>query len=460
MNGEEKWPSLPANRTATGESHEVAPEELFFSTTDELGVITAANPVFVRLARFGYQELMGAPHSIIRHPVMPGGAFKLMWDTLKAGEPFCAYVDNLASGGSTYSVFATITPLGEDSYISIRCRPRRTDLRGAAFQLYGPARARELEARGSGASARTAAEIGLENLALGLRDAGFAEYEAFMQLALTAEVGLRLTLPPAVRPWATGPAADLLAAANNLSEELGAWLAHQAKLAEVEAQLEAAIPKLRASMDDALSTAKSLAATVKSGFSPLMVWIDLWARMMDAIDPVLADVMDTLTDLRRACLRTGFRVSLAVLHTQTVCQCAVELIDDVTVPDYDPRARSAAIAALGQALAEGFSATRHQDVLSTVAAASAAEQLGLVRDLMGIPQQLIASWKQLATTRNDDLVLTILPRMTEQMGKTDATLALLDELRESVSSITQSAPAERVNPALDRTLRAMDALRV
>ena len=58
---------------------------------------------------------------------MPAGAFLLMWDTLTAGRPFCAYVDNLAADGSCYTVFATITPLG-DRYLSVRFRPLRTDL--------------------------------------------------------------------------------------------------------------------------------------------------------------------------------------------------------------------------------------------------------------------------------------------------------------------------------------------
>lgn len=59
----------------TGASHEVAPEEMFFSTTDERGVITDANSVFVKLSRYPLRSLLNAPHSIIRHPDMPGGAF-------------------------------------------------------------------------------------------------------------------------------------------------------------------------------------------------------------------------------------------------------------------------------------------------------------------------------------------------------------------------------------------------
>jgi len=84
----------------TGAVHEVGVDQLFFSTTDARGVIRHSNNVFIELSRYRRDELSGAPHNIIRHPEMPGGAFKAMWDTLKAGSPFAAYVRNLAADGS------------------------------------------------------------------------------------------------------------------------------------------------------------------------------------------------------------------------------------------------------------------------------------------------------------------------------------------------------------------------
>ena len=431
---------------------------MFFSTTDLLGVITGANPVFVRLSRFGYRELMNAPHNIIRHPVMPGGAFKLMWDTLKAGEPFCAYVDNLASGGSTYSVFATITPLGHDSYLSVRCRPQRTDLRGAAFSLYEAARAQELDARAAGMSDRQAAVIGLSNLAAGLKSAGFATYKDFMEVALPAEVEIRLSQPLETRPTAIGPASDMLVAANRLSGNLHDWSMHQTRLSDVAQRLKNAIPMLRASMDDALATAKSFVATDDGGFTPLMVWIELWAQMMGTMNAVLSELTGSLADLWDSCLRTSFRISLAVLHTQTVAQFAAELIDGVTVPDYDENARTTAVMALGQALVEGFDLARQQDAHNAEQAQAATNQLAFVRDLMGVPRELIVSWQAMAATQTNEVITRALPAMTEQMRNTDATLALLDQLRDSVSTVAMSAPSEQVNESLTRVLRTVDAL--
>jgi aerotaxis receptor len=66
--------------------------ELFYSRTDERGVIEAGNSVFQRVAGHEWDDLIGAPHKIIRHSDMPKGVFQLMWDTLKDGQPMGAYV--------------------------------------------------------------------------------------------------------------------------------------------------------------------------------------------------------------------------------------------------------------------------------------------------------------------------------------------------------------------------------
>ncbi len=66
------------------------------------------------MAKYSYAELMGAPHSLIRHPDMPRCVFKLLWDTLEAKQEIFAYVVNLAKDGSHYWVFAHVTPTLDD----------------------------------------------------------------------------------------------------------------------------------------------------------------------------------------------------------------------------------------------------------------------------------------------------------------------------------------------------------
>lgn len=94
----------------TGVETLLGEEELIVSKTDLKGRITYANDIFVRMAKYSYAELMGAPHSMIRHPDMPRCVFKLLWDTLQAKQEIFAYVVNLAKDGSHYWVFAHVTP--------------------------------------------------------------------------------------------------------------------------------------------------------------------------------------------------------------------------------------------------------------------------------------------------------------------------------------------------------------
>ncbi|AVT83167.1 PAS domain-containing protein [Rhodopseudomonas palustris] len=85
-------------------------DELIVSKTDIKGHITYANDVFVRLAKFPRSEVIGAPHSLVRHPGMPRSIFKLLWDTIQAKKEIFAYVVNMARDGDHYWVFAHVTP--------------------------------------------------------------------------------------------------------------------------------------------------------------------------------------------------------------------------------------------------------------------------------------------------------------------------------------------------------------
>jgi aerotaxis receptor len=110
-----------AFRPASGEAP-FAPEEVFFSRTDDRGVIQSGNWVFHRVAAYDWPDMLGAPHRIIRHPDMPRAVFWLLWDTIRSGRPVGAYVKNRARDGLHYWVFAVVTPHG-DGYLSARIKP-------------------------------------------------------------------------------------------------------------------------------------------------------------------------------------------------------------------------------------------------------------------------------------------------------------------------------------------------
>lgn len=104
--------------------------DVIVSKTDLQGRITYANRQFMRIANYSEKQLLNVQHNIIRHPHMPRGAFKLMWDTLKTEREFFAYVKNMTADGDYYWVFANITPDRDAQgkvvgYFSFRRKPRR-----------------------------------------------------------------------------------------------------------------------------------------------------------------------------------------------------------------------------------------------------------------------------------------------------------------------------------------------
>lgn len=74
------------------------------SETDVYGRITNVNDVFCNVCGYSPEEMIGQPHSIIRHPDMPKLVFKLLWDNLKVGNNFIGVIKNLAKSGEYYWV--------------------------------------------------------------------------------------------------------------------------------------------------------------------------------------------------------------------------------------------------------------------------------------------------------------------------------------------------------------------
>lgn len=116
-------------------------DEIIVSKTDLTGRITYANDVFMRVAGYSEAELIGAPHSIVRHPDMPRCVFKLLWDTLAAKQEIFAYVVNMARDGRHYWVFAHVTPSLDAKgnvlgYHSSRRTPDRAVLDSTIIPLY------------------------------------------------------------------------------------------------------------------------------------------------------------------------------------------------------------------------------------------------------------------------------------------------------------------------------------
>ncbi len=102
-------------------------DEFIVSRTDKQGIITYVSDSFCRISEYDKSELIGQPHSIIRHPDMPKSAFKDMWETIKQGNKWQGYVKNRTKYGKFYWVEATVSPLVKDGkmlgYKSVRHKP-------------------------------------------------------------------------------------------------------------------------------------------------------------------------------------------------------------------------------------------------------------------------------------------------------------------------------------------------
>lgn len=114
--------------------------EFIVSKTDLKGRISYGNELFIKMSGYGEEELLGAPHSILRHPDMPKAIFNLLWSTIAKGEEIFAFVNNLAKDGDNYWVKAQVTPSFDDKgniigYHSVRRKPKRESV-DAISKLY------------------------------------------------------------------------------------------------------------------------------------------------------------------------------------------------------------------------------------------------------------------------------------------------------------------------------------
>ncbi|BCN92282.1 hypothetical protein THMIRHAM_00670 [Thiomicrorhabdus immobilis] len=112
------------NQPVTQRAHRLKPDTLLVSHTDLKGTIIYANEAFVEASGFTYEELMGQPHNLLRHPDVPEQVFADFWDTIQAGRPWHQIVKNRRKNGDHYWVEANATPIIENNqitgYMSVR----------------------------------------------------------------------------------------------------------------------------------------------------------------------------------------------------------------------------------------------------------------------------------------------------------------------------------------------------
>lgn len=95
------------------------------SKADRRGIITYANEKFSEVSGYSKKELIGKPHSIVRHPDTPSELFKELWETIQAKKIWNGILQNRCKNGESYYVDISILPILDQNneiveYIAVR----------------------------------------------------------------------------------------------------------------------------------------------------------------------------------------------------------------------------------------------------------------------------------------------------------------------------------------------------
>jgi len=96
---------VPTQREIFFDDHDI-----IVSKTDLKSRLTDASRMFCSSAGYAERDVIGQPHSLIRHPDMPRAVFKLLWDAIQDKREIFASVKNMARNGDHDWVFAHMTP--------------------------------------------------------------------------------------------------------------------------------------------------------------------------------------------------------------------------------------------------------------------------------------------------------------------------------------------------------------
>lgn len=158
-------PDLPL----TGVERFFPESEIIVSKTDPTGRLTYVNDVFIEVGGYAEAELIGKPHSIIRHPAMPRCVFRLLWQSIQAGREIFAYVVNRAKNGDHYWVLAHVTPTFDAAGAVVGFHSNRRVPRREAVAAVTPLYQELVRTEAAPADRRAGVEAGLAHLQVGLR---------------------------------------------------------------------------------------------------------------------------------------------------------------------------------------------------------------------------------------------------------------------------------------------------
>ena len=92
------------------ESLQIIDKNVITSRTDLDGTILEASQAFCDISGYTKDKLIGAKHSLLRHPDMPSSIYKELWQTIRAGKTWEGEIKNRHKNGGFYWVKSIIRP--------------------------------------------------------------------------------------------------------------------------------------------------------------------------------------------------------------------------------------------------------------------------------------------------------------------------------------------------------------
>jgi PAS domain S-box-containing protein len=443
-----------AQRADRNVERALSDKELFFSLTDEKGVITAGNRVFERVSGYSLDDLIGRAHNVVRHPDMPRAVFRLLWDTIGAGHPVAAYVKNRTADGDYYWVLASVVPI-DGGYLSVGLAPGGEHF-AAAQTLYGELVALEREIEGGDVRRRKQSiDASVARLGERLHEVGYPDYYAFMRAALPAEVARRAQLLPerhrealALTPEGTDRGvAGVLSGYDSISRFLADLVTDLTRYAEVGDALAEQSLYLRSMGDDV----RLFALNAQIGASRLGeqgAALDAVARLLteqsQATSPLVASVAERAGDAVRDIDEMTFQVALSTVQAEMIAVFAHELGDDAEVREET----ALTMIALSDALQRGSERT-------FAALNAVAQQLnGVVEHVSSVGTGVdrlarlsLNGRVEVASVRDADSISTLFLDVERQVGDARSRLGEFGTIAQAASDLERAASHDALHAA-------------
>ncbi len=109
-------------------NHSIIDKYVIYSEADAKGIITKVSTALCEISQFSRNELIGSPHTIMKHPDTNPNTSRQMWNTIMSGSSWNGDIRNIRKDGSTFWVNAHIVPKIDENGNYIGYSSIRTDI--------------------------------------------------------------------------------------------------------------------------------------------------------------------------------------------------------------------------------------------------------------------------------------------------------------------------------------------